>query len=180
MEQDWCKTDAPSSWGQHPIDTDTLCTSWIIATNTNLHRTWSSAQILVQFAASGQTSHTSWYHCLSRSGVQSASPPQNDPFEFPALHLPQIIAHAVRTGHYKRYSGVASFVPGGYILQMAWVTFSLCKLISSSSSVGKGGEKRRLSKVAGAWTFTVRGLEVVKTNLATYRGIRDPWMVQVE
>ena len=52
---------------------------------------------------------------------------------------------------------------------MPSVGIFLCKLLSSSNIVGEHGKKRHLGGIAGELTFTVQGLEVVKTNMATYR-----------
>ena len=48
-------------------------------------------------------------------------------------------------------------------------------------SVSKEGEERCLGEVTGTWTFTVRGLQVVKTNLAIYRMQKaaDGWIADI-
>ena len=46
------------------------------------------------------------------------------------------------------------------------------------SSVGENTKERHLEEVAGAWTFTVQGLQDVKTNLSTYKmkKVADSWI----
>ena len=44
--------------------------------------------------------------------------------------------------------------------------------------MGNDGGQRRLGEVAGVWKFTVQGLQIVKTNMATYKAqkVASSWI----